>query len=73
MKTRKEVTAMTKVILDAKVPVMDGETRIVIEGAKRAARIDWSYTCFKGKTHLAITDMKKCMWLAQEKKENPYI
>ena len=66
MKTRKEAEYMSKVILD-------GEIRFAIEKAKRAAAVDYSYTCFKGKTHVKKEDANKCMWLAQEKKEEPYV
>lgn len=64
---------MNKLFLDAQVESVDGEIRMAIEEAKRATRVDWSYTCFKGKTHLPVTNLGKCMWLAQEKKEEPYI
>ena len=64
---------MNKLFLDAQVEPVDGDILMAIEKAKRATRIDWSYTCFKGKTHLPATNLKKCMWLAQEKKDEPYI
>lgn len=61
------------IVLDAEIPIVDGDTRIAIEKAKRAASIDRSSTCFKGKGSLPKTSAAKCMWLAQEKKEEEYI
>lgn len=64
---------MNKIILDAKFPAVDGDTRIAIERAKKAASIDRSSTCFKGKGSLSKASLSKCMWLAQEKKEEEYM
>ena len=55
---------MDKIILDATIPIVDGDTRIAI---------DRSSTCFKGKGSLPKASAAKCMWLAQEKKEEEYM
>ena len=64
---------MSKVALDAKVISIDLETRMAIEQAKRLAAVDYSYTCFKGKTHFSKADLAKSMWLAKEKAKEEYI
>lgn len=64
---------MIKVILDAKNPAIDGNTRIALERAKKAASIDRSSTCFKGKGSLSKTSLAQCMRLAQKKKDEEYM
>lgn len=54
-------------------PAIDGETRIKIEKAKEAARVDFGYTCFKGKTHFSKSQLANSMWLARRKQKEIYI
>ena len=64
---------LDKIILDSRVPAIDGNMRIAMEQGKRAAQIDRSFTCFKGVGSMPMSSLAKCTWLGQEKREEEYI
>ena len=53
--------------------VGNADFRMTMERAKRAAQVDFSYTCFKGKCHVKVGDICKLMWLADELKQEEYM
>lgn len=59
---------MNKTASDAIAPIIDGETRISLERAKKDASIDRSSTCFRGKGSISKTGLARSMWLAQKKR-----
>ena len=64
---------MDKIILDSRVPEIDGNMRIAMEQAKIAAAVDRSFTCFKGVGSMSMDSLAKCTWLGQQKREEEYI
>ena len=64
---------MSRIYLESKSIPIDGNTRMEMERAKKAARVDYSYTCFKGKTRFTKSQLAVCMWLSQEKLKEEYV
>lgn len=75
LKTRKELKVMLKVILEAKVPPVDGDTRMAIERAKTevAKKVRGENGVRYKKIHFTKKELADSMWLEHEKKEEPYI
>ena len=52
---------------------IDGDSRIALESAKIKGNVDFSYTCFKGKTRFTKEDLANSMWLSKRKLQESFM
>lgn len=64
---------MLKVILDSKMPPIDGKTRMDLERAKKVAKVDRSFTTFKGQGSITKEELSKVMVLSRTLKKEKYM